>query len=267
MGKLKILFLGATFFFVGCDAFEYHPYDGRVTGETGINAKNVERIEKSCTGKETIRFIWMGDTQGWYNDTEKFVKAVNARNDVDFVIHGGDISDYGMTKEFLDMRDIMNKLTVPYVVVVGNHDCLGTGREVFQKVFGKTNFSFLAGNTKFLCVETGALGIDYSVPIPDFQFLEKELASVDASWEKTVVAMHVPPYDGEFNNNVAYVFHRFINEFPLPQFCAYAHTHNLAVNDYFNDGMLYYGCSSIEKRSYMLFTITPDAYTYEVVDF
>lgn len=223
MKKLKLLLLGITILFVGCDAFEYHPYDGRVRGETGINAKNIARIEQACAGKETIRYIWMGDTQGWYSDTERFVKAVNARNDIDFVIHGGDVADYGMTKEFLDMRDIMNKLIVPYVVVIGNHDCLGTGREVFQKVFGETNFSFLAGNVKFIGLETSVLGIDYSIPIPDFQFLENELNKVDASWKKTVVGIHAPPYDGEFNNNVAFVFHRFLQLFPSLQFCTYAH--------------------------------------------
>ena len=253
--------------FAGCDMIEYHPYDGRVKGETGINAKNIKRIESSCAEKETIRFVWMGDTQGWYSDTEKFVKAVNARNDVDFVIHGGDIADYGMTREFMNMRDIMNKLRVPYVVVIGNHDCLGTGREVFQHIFGEVNFSFLAGNTKFICLETSVLGIDYSVPIPDFQFLERELTNREEGWEKTVVSMHAPPYDMEFNNNITFIFQRFLKEFPLLQFCTYAHTHNLAVNDFFNDGVLYYGCSSIEKRSYILFTITPDSYTYEVVSF
>lgn len=115
MKRFKLLILGAVILFAGCDMFEYHPYDGRVKGETGINAKNIALIENACAGKETIRFIWMGDTQGWYSDTEQFVNAANARNDVDFVIHGGDIADYGMAREFMDMRDIMNKLSVPYV--------------------------------------------------------------------------------------------------------------------------------------------------------
>lgn len=267
MSRLQFLLFGLIFLFVGCDAFEYHPYDGRVNGETGINAKNIVRIEDACEGKETIRFAWMGDTQGFYSDTERFVKAINARDDIDFVMHGGDITDYGITKEFMDMRDIMSKLNIPYVVLVGNHDCLGTGREVFIKIFGKTNFSFLAGNVRFICLETSSIGIDYSIPIPDFQFLEKELNSQNALWEKTVITMHAPPYCEEFNDNVAFVFNRFLNTFPQLQFCAHAHMHSLSVNDYFNDGTLYYGCASIDKRSYLLFTITPDSYSYEVVDF
>ena len=40
----------------------------------------------------------ISDTQRWYNSTEDVVKALNARGDIDFVIHGGDQSDFGVTK-------------------------------------------------------------------------------------------------------------------------------------------------------------------------
>ena len=75
--------------------FEIHPYDGKVTGETDINSKNIKRIENNCADKTIIRFIMMGDTQRKYNETADFVTAVNKRDDVDFVIHGGGISDFG----------------------------------------------------------------------------------------------------------------------------------------------------------------------------
>ena len=47
----------------------------------------------------------------------------------------------GETKEFLWARDFLNKLRVPYVCLLGNHDCLGTGFDVYQKVFGSDNFA------------------------------------------------------------------------------------------------------------------------------
>jgi len=31
--------------------------------------------------------------------------------------------------------------------------------------------------------------------------------------------------------------------------------------------IIYYGCANIAKRSYLLFTLTPDDYMYEVVNF
>ena len=251
-----------------CDSlFEYHPYDGKVTGETNINSKNIKRIEDICANKTTIRFIMMGDTQRWYDETEEFVTAVNKRNDIDFVIHGGDISDFGMSNEFMWQRDILNKLIVPYVVLLGNHDCLGTGESVFRKVFGNENFSFMAGNVKFLCLNSIALEYDYSYPVPDFGFLENELNSDTPNHGKTVMAMHAPPYSEQFNNNVAKMFQQSIKLFPGLQFCLYAHVHYIYATDIFEDGVMYYSSASIEQRNYLLFTITPDDYSYEIINF
>ena len=49
----------------GCDLIDYHPYDVRISGETDVNAHNIEQIEAKCKGKTTIRFITMGDSQRW----------------------------------------------------------------------------------------------------------------------------------------------------------------------------------------------------------
>ena len=251
-----------------CDGlFEAHPYDGNVTGETDINRKNISLIEKRCTDKTTIRFVMIGDTQRRYSETEDFVNTINARHDIDFVIHGGDISDFGLTKEFIWQRDMLNKLKIPYVVLIGNHDCLATGKYVYQKIFGEKNFSFTAGNVKFICLNTNALEYDYSYPIPDFNFIENERTTSTANHKKTIVVMHAPPYSEVFNNNVARTFQAHIKQFPDLQFCLHAHTHNNKAEDIFNDGVIYFGSASIEKRNYLLFTITQNSYTYEVIDF
>ena len=41
----------------------------------------------------------------------------------------------------------------------------------------------------------------------------------------------------------------------------------VSAADLFEDGIIYYGCANIAKRSYLLFTLTPDDYMYEVVNF
>ncbi len=265
--KKSIYILLIIFLFTGCHLFDYHPYDGRISGETGINAKNIKLIEEKCKGKETFRFIMMGDTQRWYDDTEDFVKAVNKRDDVDFVIHGGDLADFGLTKEFMWMRDIMNKLTIPYVAIIGNHDCLANGEEIFHKIFGEFNYSFIAGNVKFVCLNTNALEFDYSRPIPDFQFIRQENNPEVEEHKKTIFAMHVRPFAEQFNNNIADVFQDEIKKYPSLQFCLNAHDHSLNIDDLFDDGIIYFGSASINKRTYFLFTITPDGYEYEVVEF
>ena len=261
------IYLFAFMLLQSCDLFEAHPYDGNVTGETDINNKNMKLIEAGCANKTTIRFVMIGDTQGWYSDTEDFVKTINARDGIDFVIHGGDITDFGLTKEFIWQRDILNKLKTPYVVIIGNHDCLGTGKHVYEKIFGDENFSFMAGNVEFICLNTNALEYDDSHPVPDFNFLENKRLSSSPNHKKTVVAMHVPPYLEEFNKNAAQEFQDRIKLYPDLQFCLYAHVHGINAVDIFDDGVIYYSPANMEKRNYSLFTITPDSYTYEVVFF
>lgn len=251
----------------GCDMIDYHPYDVRISGETDVNARNIEQIEANCKNKTSLRFITMGDSQRWYDETEDFVKEINKRTDIDFVIHGGDISDFGLTKEFLWQRDIMNKLKVPYVVLIGNHDCLGTGEETYKAVFGPTNFSFIAGNVKFVCLNTNALEYNYSEPIPDFNFIEKELEDRKGEYEKTVVSMHAHPFADVFNNNVAKVFQHYITQFPNLQFCTAAHNHSFSDKELFEDGIHYITSDCMKNRSYIVYNITPEGHAYEVVPF
>ncbi|MDR1699082.1 MAG: metallophosphoesterase [Prevotellaceae bacterium] len=249
-----------------CELFEAHPFDGKVSGETNINAKNIALIKERCSDKQTIRFVFMGDTHRYYDDTNDFVHSVNARNDVDFVIHGGDVSDFGMTREFMHQRDIMNKLHIPYVALFGNHDHLGTGNYVYREIFGTENFAFMAGNTKFVCLNTNALEYDYSLPVPDFGFIEQQLQSQTPN-EKTVVVMHSPPYCEEFNNNVVTIFQDYVKQFSGLQFCLNSHIHDIRVRDMFDDGVIYFTSASPIKRRYLLFTISPESYSYEVVSF
>lgn len=162
----------------GCDMIDYHPYDVHISGETDVNAHNIAQIEQNCQNKTTIRFVTMGDSQRWYDETDDFVSHLNKRDDIDFVIHGGDVSDFGVTDEFLWQRDIMNKLKIPYVVLLGNHDCLGTGEETYRAIFGDPNFSFIAGRVKFVCLNTNAIEFDYSAPFPTSSFLPHRYATM-----------------------------------------------------------------------------------------
>lgn len=264
----QLLLAGVVAALAGCDKVEYHPYDGRISGATDINARNISKIESSCDGKDTVRFAVISDTQRYYDETHDLVKAINSRNDVDFVIHLGDLTDFGTTKEFQWMRDELQELSMPYVCLIGNHDCLGTGDYVFGKIFGDVNFSFTAGHVKFVCLNTNSREYDYTTAVPDFTFLHDEIASdsADAKVTATVVAMHAKPNSEQFDNNVKQIFENEIRKFKNLLFCLNGHEHRVTSEDVFNDGLIYYGCGDASDRSYLFFTICGSAYTYDVVE-
>lgn len=252
----------------GCSMIDYHPYDTRVSGAHDINRRNAERITASCEGRDEVHFVLISDTQRWYDETEDAVRSINARSDVDFVIHCGDISDFGMTKEFELQRDILNRLHVPYMVLLGNHDCLGTGADTFRYIFGEPNFAFNAGDTHFLCLNSNAFEYDYSVAIPDFGFITADREALPATVRRTVVAMHAQPTSDQFNNNVANLFQYEIRRYPGLAFCMCGHEHKLQVNEWFGDGILYYECGAAKKRQYIVFHLLSNGtYDYEVVNY
>lgn len=264
---LFLVFSGMiAFLSVSCrDVFDIHPYDVDFDGEEDINGKNMARIERLCANRDSIRFVVTGDTQGWYDETSDMVDDINGRGDIDFVIHGGDLSNYGVTREFVLQRDILQRLNVPYVALIGNHDCLGTGIEVFRRMYGDLNFSFVAGKVKFVCLNTNALEYDFSEAIPDFDFIQSQLDKGTEDYDKTVFCMHSPPFNEQFNNKVVHAFDHYVRLFPDVQFCTSGHLHRFNAEDYFNNGILYFTSDSANHRNYIVFTITNKGYYYDVV--
>lgn len=261
------LLLGSTAF-SACELIDYHPYDTRVDGKSHINAQNIERIEATTAGKKTIRFVLISDTQRWYDETKAAVKSINARDDIDFVLHCGDLTDFGVTREFEVQRDILEGLRIPYVALLGNHDCLGTGADVYRHMFGNPDFTFNAGDVHFLCINSNAFEYDYSVDIPNFSFIRNDIETFPSNMRRTVVAMHAQPTSEQFNNNVSELFEYEIRKYPGLAFCMCGHGHHTQVNEWFDDGVLYYECAAAKHREYIIFTLDEEGgYSYETVDY
>lgn len=253
---------------VSCtDLFDYHPYDVRFSGDCDINAKNIVKIENSCIDKDTMRVAFISDTHNWYTETSKMVEDINKRGNIDFVIHGGDLTDCGTTKEFIWQRDILGRLNMPYVALIGNHDFLGTGDEVYAQMYGDKDFSFIASKVKFVCLNTNATEYDYLAAVPNFDFMEEQRAVDSTKFNRTIICMHARPYDDQFNNNVAKAFEYYVRSFPGLMFCINGHEHQLLKEEIYKDGVIYYGADCAEHRSYLLFTITKDNYEYKVITF
>ena len=264
--KLAAILIMTVLLLPSCDTvFDIHPYDTRITGATNINQNNIATIEKTCAGRDTVRIAFISDSHQWYNDLEAIIDDINRRDSIDFVVHLGDITDFGSTQEYLWTRKKMERLNKPYVVMQGNHDCLGTGNEVYAKMFGNNDFSFIAGRVKFIMINTNAIEYDYSEPVPDFDFLEAEATKDSALFDRTVACMHAAPYSEQFNNNVLKPFNYYVMNFPNLMFCLYGHGHQIDEHDFFNNGIIYYEVAAAKKRKYRIFTITPNGYANEVI--
>ncbi len=249
---------------VACQS-EYHAYDTDVAGAKAIHAQNIPAIEEACRGKQTIRFAFLSDTQRWYDETKDAVQALNERDDIDFVIHGGDMTDWGLRDEFERQRDMLQGLKVPYVVLLGNHDCLATGAMVYRTIFGAAHFAFTAGRVRFVAANTNALEYRVEAPVPDFDFLEQELAYYPAEADCTVALMHAAPHTEQLYGEKADRYHATMQCFPNLLVAIHGHGHSYEIREPFEDGLKYIQADCIEKRNYLLFTINEEGYTHEQV--
>ena len=253
------------------DVFQTHPYDVHSNGEHNLNTKNMARIEEAFTDNDTLRIAFISDTHLWHSDARDEVADVNHMN-VDFVVHCGDLTDTGTTKEFEWSRDILNGLRMPYVALIGNHDFLGTGDQTYSVMYGKMDFSFIAARVKFVCLNTNATEYDYMAAVPNFDFMEEETTRDSARFDRTVIVMHAPPYSDQFNNNVCKAFRRYLDFFPGLMCCVYGHCHGDDVGSLYDDDLrqsvrtvVFWGIDCAEHRNYRIMTITPDGYEMEQI--
>lgn len=254
--------------FTSCDGlFDTHPYDVNFDGETGINAKNMAIIERKFEQADTLRVAFISDTHLWLSDARDQVEELNRRNDVDLVVHCGDLTDTATSKEFEWSRDIFKKLRYPWVALIGNHDFLGTGNQAYEVMYGPMDFSFIAGRVKFVCLNTNATEYDFLAAVPNFDFMETEMQKDADKFDRTVLVMHAPPYSDQFNNNVCKAFRRYLDFFPGLMCCVYGHNHNDVVSDIYHDGLLFYGIDCAQHRNYRIMTITPEGYEMEQIYF
>ncbi|MDE6807617.1 MAG: metallophosphoesterase [Prevotella sp.] len=261
-----LLLLIAAFSLTACEGvFQVHPYDVHLDGERNINDKNKAKIEAAFAQKDTLRVAFISDTHLWHSEARDGVADINGRPDVDFVIHCGDLTDTGTTKEYKWARSIFDDLRVPYVALIGNHDFLGTGDQVYSYMYGDMDFSFIASRVKFVCLNTNATEYDYMAAVPNFDFMENEIISDSSCFDRTVIVMHAPPYCEQFNNNVCKAFHRYLDFFPGLMCCVYGHNHSDDVEEIYGDGLIFYGIDCAEHRNYRIMTITPDGYEMEQI--
>ncbi len=106
--------------------------------------KNLTKLRQNAED-DTVTIVFAGDTQRWYDEQERFVKKVNSLKNIDLVLLAGDISDFGLLQEFKWVHKRLSALRALYFGVIGNHDMVANGRQVFRQRCSSLNYSFVYG--------------------------------------------------------------------------------------------------------------------------
>src|SRR6476661_2041158 len=184
----------------GCDLLEFSPNDHRVPEEfTDLTQKNLARLQAHpLPAGDTLRFVFTGDSQQFYDEAEAMVGSINQQPGIQFMIVAGDISDFGLAREMRWVDEKLRRLKVPYLTVVGNHDLVGNGREAYQHIYGALDYSFVYGDTKFIMVDTNGREYNFDGTSPNLPWLQRELRNTEGA-QRQVVVSHVPPDNDDFD--------------------------------------------------------------------
>ncbi|AKD04231.1 metallophosphoesterase [Pontibacter korlensis] len=252
MKKHSFLLLVLTLFLTACEeVFEYHPNQIRLNdSELGLTARNVEKIRQQ-NPDDTVRIVVMGDTQRFYDSAEKFVKAANKLKNIDFVMHQGDISDFGMTQEFRWVHDIMKNLRFPYLTVIGNHDLLANGKKVYQQMYGDLNYSFVYGQVKFIFLDTNGREYDFNGIVPDITWLQAQLAHTpESDWQQAVIVSHMSPFGGDYDSRLSIPFQQTLEQSGRVHLSLHGHEHNWQTIEQEASDITYHITTSTNNRGF-----------------
>ncbi len=244
----------------GCELLEFSPSDTRGPAKyADLTAKNLTKLAaQPLPAGDTLRFVFTGDSQRFYDHAEALVASVNQQPGVALVVVAGDISDFGLDREMHWVAARLNKLRVPYLTVIGNHDQVGNGRAAYQHVFGPLNYSFVYGDTKFIFVDTNSREHNFNGRVPDVGWLQAQLADLQGA-RRQIVMSHVPPQDTDFDPRLTAAYAGALATAPKLAFELNGHRHSFSIGEPFKDGVTYINSSAFEKNRYVVLTVWNDA--------
>jgi predicted MPP superfamily phosphohydrolase len=156
---------------------------------------------------ESIEFAAFGDTRTGHSVHRAVIEAMN-REDIDFVIHTGDmVANGGRDAEWDQFFQIERPLLshVPILPSIGNHDM--SARNNYQHYFlqnlwakGRRYYSKDWGNLRIIAVDGG---IECKEGCDQFQFVENALREAAKKNMLVILFLHYPPFSsGKHGSNL-----------------------------------------------------------------
>ncbi|MDX6746213.1 metallophosphoesterase [Polaribacter sp. PL03] len=261
MKILKIIALIAiTLTFTNCDhLFEFSVYEANVKpGQKNTTAKNLKLLEDIKAESQDFKFAFITDVHYFYDDLKAVIDDINKRDDVLFVIFGGDIADQALLKEYDIFHEIMTKLKKPYFTVIGNHDYNSNGAFIYKQMFGDYNYSFEFNNNKFVLFDNIYLESDEE---PDFDWLSSELSD-NSKFNQVFSFAHIPPISDDITPEMQETYKSTMIDNNV-SLSVHGHTHTYS---YEQGDVSYLTIPALKDTAYGIISVQNNAFNVELIE-
>ena len=264
MINTKVEYILLVFAFFACEKFAYSP--NQVLPDEkyrNLNEKSISQFINKIT--DTIVIAVIGDTHNFYDATSNVITKINKIPGIHFVIHTGDLVNFGLEKEYIWMHELLLNLKPPYVVVAGNHDLIGNGSQLYKTIYGKFNFSFIFNEYKFIYLNSNSREFNFSNNVPDIDWLNTELEDT-VNYKHAIVVNHVPSYDSDFNPNLADDYLNTLDRFGKVLLSINGHNHNFSFISPDERNFSFINSISTLKERFVLIKIWDNRFSYKIID-
>ena len=160
-----------------------------------------------------------------------------------FAVNLGDMTDLGLALEYEAFASHIENINKPLFSVIGNHDTIGNGKAIYQKLFGAYDYYIDLNGLRFIFFNNNSLDF-YSEGI-NLDWLRQ---TVQESVGPVLIFQHVNPLNSEYFNPEQ---QRKIQEILDPQkVLAVFHGHNHSFQTYEVNGVLIQQVARVEGGQY-----------------
>lgn len=238
---------------------DYSPYDAKISHHN-INIENITRLTDQVLSTDTLRFAVISDTHTNYSDLKDAVRFINTLENVAFTVISGDITDWGLAAEFKDYYQLISKLNMPFITLIGNHDYLSNGELIYTRMFGPTSFYFDLGDYRMVVFDNVVW--EKGNKEPDFNWLQKTLQ--DTADRTNITFMHIHPWDPQLDNGYADHIGQIIESQPVAiSFFGHGHGYKYEIK---NDRQ-YLLVPTVQRRVMAKVTLVDQQASFEMLHF
>jgi predicted phosphodiesterase len=183
--------------------------------ERDQTARNLYALSQQSAASGEFQIAVLSDSHQFYQELCALVETLNARDDLRFAMHLGDMAQAGLRQEFRWTLTCLQRLNIPFLTAIGNHDLISNGPHVYRAMFGDYEYRFDFGGARFVVFNGNYVEVER--PIDDLAWL-RSATEPSAEIETLIVFGHQPPparaYVGLMNSHhvtaqVTGHYHRF----------------------------------------------------------